>query len=241
MKRLLIVGCLIALVAGAGFQAIRIAEANRSLQSVSEKNRQLEIYMKQQMWLYNAALAADANDRLLQPAMEKLNEVQQRRRDSVVVHPESVSIIDVPDLMLAEQQNYAWQVHVPVATAIEVFGFQGGGRPTAEDAATPLFRHELPTGESSIALRFRGHYQGTWGNTLPEEQHLKHAKVFAEACVDDQVIWQKNMTMLHARWGRRNRFDTATTILASEPSVELLDKSSIHLGLRIAPEKEDAQ
>ena len=156
MKRLFIIMFLLVLVVLAVFQATKIAEANKKLDRVLSSNKKLEIYMNQQMWLYDAALTANPDDSLLDPALTWLKVLQERRRKSLPAEGTSVSIVQIPEILLKEHQVFSWLIYVPEDKAVELYAFSGPEEPSSEITEASGFRHQLPAGSSSISLQLRG-------------------------------------------------------------------------------------
>ena len=241
MKRLFIIMFLLVLVVLAVFQATKIAEANKKLDRVLSSNKKLEIYMNQQMWLYDAALTANPDDSLLDPALTWLKVLQERRRKSLPAEGTSVSIVQIPEILLKEHQVFSWQIYVPEDKAVELYAFSGPEEPSSEITEASGFRHQLPAGSSSVSLQLRGRYDRTWGNSVPREQRPKRNCVEVEASINDNVIWKQTIADSFSIYQRVTPFDSPTIVLNEDSWTELFHKPPFNVRLKLVKDKDGAQ
>ncbi len=232
MRRLLTGSFLLGLVFLAVFQATKIKEANKKLDRVLSSNKKTKLYMNQQMWLYEAALTADADDPLLHSALTKLKELQEQRRNSVPVDGSTVSVVRIPEILLKEHLNFSWQIHVPEAATVELLAFTGQEEPTTEIAETFGFRRQLPIGTSTVRIQFRQSCDRTWGNSLPEQQRPERNHVVVEARINDDVIWKQTIPARFTILQRVAQFDTPTIVLDEQQWTELLYKPPMRVRLK---------
>lgn len=241
MKHLVLIAMLAPLGGLLIFQANRIIDLTSRLERSQALDDQLNLYMKQQMWLYDAAGKAPQHDPLLAEAEERLKTMQQRYSASALVDSNSVSVVDVPAVQMAELQTYAWQVFIPKESEFALIGFYGGEEPAPEVQQALKFNAPLPTGESRIELKFRGTYDGTWGNSLAADEQIERHKVFVQLCINENEVWSETYNDDLRQYERRQRFNEPTVVQPSDQAIELVHKGPVHLQLVQQATKDGSQ